>query len=99
VFQKAVPTQDITNPVSLPSFYRGADKSLAAYFLVDVFSSLLSFPYLSFNNVFQKAVPTQDITNPVSLPSFYRDADKSLAAYVLVDVFPSLLSFPLSFFQ
>ena len=29
MFEKAVPTQDMTNPVSLPSVYRSVDESLS----------------------------------------------------------------------
>jgi hypothetical protein len=36
-----------------------------------VFLLLLSFFYLSFNNLSQKAVSTQNVTNPVSLPFAY----------------------------
>ena len=54
-----------------PTIYFPKGHQVVVYIFFLVFASLLSFPYLPFNNVFLKAVPSQDSTNPVSFSSSY----------------------------
>lgn len=63
---------ELVRPLSVSrilSFPWGNPVVASVFFPVS--SLLLSFCYLSFNNVYQKAVSTQDKTNPDSQPSDY----------------------------